>query len=285
MRALCDELRARLAQAREGGGAPARRASPLRGKLPVRERIDLPARPRHARCSSSRRWRPSASTRRGARRRHRHRHRHGARPRVRDRRQRRHRQRRHVLPADGQEAPARAGDRAREPPAVHLPRRLRRRLPAAAGRGLPRPRPLRAHLLQPGAHVGGRHSAAGRRDGLVHGRRRLRARDVRPERDRAGHRHDLPGRPAAREGRDRRGGDRRGARRRRRARAHLGRGRRARRAPTSTPSRCCARRWRASGRRRALARAAARPRSRPTIRRSCPASSRPTSARRSTCAR
>ena len=40
---------------------------------------------------------------------------------------------------------------AAEPPALHLPRGLRRRLPAAAGRGLPRPRPLRPHLLQPGA--------------------------------------------------------------------------------------------------------------------------------------
>ena len=42
----------------------------------------------------------------------------------------------------------------REPPALRLPRRLRRRVPAAAGRGLPRPRSLRPHLLQPGAHVG-----------------------------------------------------------------------------------------------------------------------------------
>ena len=37
-----------------------------------------------------------------------------------------------------------------EPAAVHLPGRLRRRVPAAAGRGLPRPRALRPHLLQPG---------------------------------------------------------------------------------------------------------------------------------------
>ena len=45
-----------------------------------------------------------------------------------------------------------------EPPAVHLPGRFRRRLPAAAGRGLPRPRALRPHLLQPGEHVGARAS-------------------------------------------------------------------------------------------------------------------------------
>ena len=46
----------------------------------------------------------------------------------------------------------------------------------------------------------------------------------RRDRDRARHRHDLPRRPAAREGGDGRGGHRRGARRRGRARAHLGRG-------------------------------------------------------------
>jgi 3-methylcrotonyl-CoA carboxylase beta subunit len=48
----------------------------------------------------------------------------------------------------------RAQEIAQEPPAVHLPGGFRRRLPAQAGRGLPRPRPLRAHLLQPGQHVG-----------------------------------------------------------------------------------------------------------------------------------
>jgi 3-methylcrotonyl-CoA carboxylase beta subunit len=41
-----------------------------------------------------------------------------------------------------------------EPAAVHLPRRLRRRLPARPGRGVPRPRALRPHLLQPGHDVG-----------------------------------------------------------------------------------------------------------------------------------
>ena len=57
-------------------------------------------------------------------------------------------------PDHGQEAPPRAAGRAREPAAVRLPRRLGRRVPAAAGRGLPRPRSLRPHLLQPGADVG-----------------------------------------------------------------------------------------------------------------------------------
>ena len=55
--------------------------------------------------------------------------------------------------ADGQEAPAGPGDRPPEPPAVRLPGRFGRRVPAAPVRGLPRPRPLRPDLLQPGAHV------------------------------------------------------------------------------------------------------------------------------------
>ena len=86
-----------------------------------------------------------------------------------------------------------------------------------AGRGLPRPRALRPDLLQPGARCRARrHPADRRRARLLHGRRRLRPGDER----RGGHRpqpgHDLPRRPAAGEGRDRRGRHRRGARRRRR---------------------------------------------------------------------
>ena len=122
---------------------------------------------------------------------------------MRDRRQRRHGQGRHVLPADGQEAPARAGGRRAEPPAVHLPRRLGRRVPAAPGRGLPRPRPLRPDLLQPGPPVRGRHPADRGRHGLLHGRRRLRPGDERRDDHRQGHGHDLHRRPAAREGGDR----------------------------------------------------------------------------------
>ncbi len=49
-----------------------------------------------------------------------------------------------------------------------------RRVPSAAGRGLPRPRPLRPHLLQPGAAVGSRHPADRGRHGLVHRGRRVR---------------------------------------------------------------------------------------------------------------
>ena len=104
------------------------------------------------------------------------------------RRQRRHRQGRHLLPAHGQEASARAADRAREPAAVRLPGRFGRRVPAAAGRGLSRSGALRTHLLQPGAHVGRRHPADRGRDGLVHGRRRLRPGDVGRDDHRQGHR-------------------------------------------------------------------------------------------------
>ena len=69
------------------------------------------------------------------------------------------------------------------------------------------------------------HSADRRGDGIVHGGRRVRARDVRrvDHRPRAG--DDLPRRSAAGEGRDRRDRVGRGAGRRRRPHADLGRGR------------------------------------------------------------
>ena len=70
-----------------------------------------------------------------------------------------------------------------------------------------------------------RHPADRRGHGLVHGRRRLRPGDERRVGDREEPGHDLPRRPAAGEGRDRRGRHRRGPRRRRRARPHV-RGRR-----------------------------------------------------------
>ena len=97
---------------------------------------------------------PTACTTTMSRRRHDHRHRPCQRRGVHDRRQRCHGQGRHLLPDDGEEAPARAGDRRAERSALHLPGRLRRRIPAAPGRGLSRPRSFRPHLLQPGQHVG-----------------------------------------------------------------------------------------------------------------------------------
>ena len=59
-----------------------------------------------------------------------------------------------LLPPHREEASAGAGDRGGEPAAVPLSRRFGRRLPAAAGGGVSRPRALRPDLLQPGADVG-----------------------------------------------------------------------------------------------------------------------------------
>ena len=97
--------------------------------------------------------------------------------------------------------------------------------------------------------------------------------------------HDLPRRPAAREGRDRRGGDRRGARRRRRAHAHLGR-----RRPPGDRRRRRARASRATSSRAAAAAAAGAARARDArgaglrSRASSTASCRATRASPTTCA-
>ncbi len=206
MRALVQELRAKTAdpdRPRRGRRRPLDRPPP-RARQAARPRAHRPAaRPRRAVPRAERPGRERPVRRRCTGRRHRDRHRRGQRHRVRHRRQRRHGQGRHLLPADGQEAPAGAGDRAREPPPLPLPGRLRRRLPAAPGRGLPRPRPLRPHLLQPGAHERRRHPADRPGHGLVHRRRRVRAGDERRDGHRPRHRHHLPGRPAAGPGSDR----------------------------------------------------------------------------------
>ncbi len=186
MEALVAELRERRAlvarrRRREGASSGTARA----GKLTARERIDRLVDPGIGVPRAERARGVGAVRRRRAVGRDRHRDRRRRGPPVRDRRQRRDGQGRLVLPADREEAPARAGGGAPEPAAVPLPRRLRRRLPAAAGRGLPRPRPLRPDLLQPGAPVGARDPPDRGRDGLVHGRRRLRARHVGRDRDRA----------------------------------------------------------------------------------------------------
>ncbi len=73
------------------------------------------------------------------------------------------------------------------------------------------------------------------RDGLVHGRRRLRAGDERRDHHRQGPGHDLPRRAAAGEGRDRRDRRRRDTGRRGRAYGHLGRRRSLRRERRATP--------------------------------------------------
>ncbi len=219
---LIADLQTRLERVRAGGGERSRERHVARGKLLPRDRVERLCDPGAPFLELQRAGRRGALRRRRARRRDRSPASavvHGRRGRR--RRQRRDGQGRHLLPDDGQEAPARAGDRAAQPAAVRLPRRLGRRVPADAGRGLPRPRALRPDLLQPGDDVRAGHPADRVRHGLVHGRRRVRPGDERRDGDRPRAGHDLPRRPAAREGGDRRGGDGRGARRRRRPRAHV----------------------------------------------------------------
>ena len=184
-RANAERMRALVAElARAPRRSGARRAG-ARARAPRRARQAAAARPRdepaRSRLAVSRTL--AARRQRHVRRRHpwrrpHHRHRPRRRPRMHDRVQRLHHQGRHLLSDDGEEASARAGDRAREPAAVHLSRRFRRRQPAAPDRGVSRPRAFRPHLLQPGDAVGVRHPADRRGDGLVHRRRRLRAGDV-----------------------------------------------------------------------------------------------------------
>ena len=152
MRALVDDLHAQFAKVEAGGGEAARSKHTARGKLLPRDRVAqlldpgtpfLEVAPLAAHAMYH-----GAAPGAGPDRRHRPRERR----RLHDRVQRRDGEGRHLLSRDGQEAPARAGDRRAEPPALHLPGRFGRRQPAEPGRGVPRPRPLRPHLLQPGQH-------------------------------------------------------------------------------------------------------------------------------------
>src|ERR1051325_2571250 len=129
------------------------------------------ARRRHAlpRALAARRARHVRGRGRRAGRRHRHGRRARAGARVPHRRQRRHGQGRHLLSDHREEASPRAGSGDAEPAAVHLPRRLRRRVSPSAGRGLSGSGALRAHLLQPGRHVGRGDSADVRGHRHVHG--------------------------------------------------------------------------------------------------------------------
>ena len=188
---------------------PHRAPSGFRHALPRDRR---PGRPRHVRRGCALR---------GAR--HRHRPREGTRGHGGG--ERRHREGRHLLPAHGQEAPAGPGDRPGEPAALRLPRGLGWGLPASPGRGLPRPRPFRPHLLQRSADERPGHPPDQRGPRLVHGRGSLRPRDERRSGDREGPRDHLPGRSAPREGGHRRGGHRRRAGRGRRPLPHERRGR------------------------------------------------------------
>ena len=137
---------------------------------------------------------------------------------MRDRRQRRHGQGRHLLSDDREEAPARAGDRAREPPAVHLSGRFRRRhscrcrtrssptASTSAASSTTR-RSMSAAGIPQIAVVMGSCTAGGAYVPAMSDETIIVQEPG----------HDLPRRPAAGEGRDRRGRQRRGARRRRRA--------------------------------------------------------------------
>src|ERR1041385_7134814 len=130
MEQLVSELRERTAQVARGGGEKALEKHRSRGKLTARERIDRLVDPDSAflELSALAAWdlydgaAPGAGIVTGI----------GVvegRGGVVVRREGRDGQGRHVFPADGQEAPAGAGDRPPEPPAVPLPRRLGRRLP------------------------------------------------------------------------------------------------------------------------------------------------------------
>jgi hypothetical protein len=123
---------------------------------------------------------------------------------MRHRLQRLDHQGRHLLPDDGEKASAGARDRARESAAVHLSRRLRRRQSAASDRRISRPRSFRPHFLQPGDHVGGRHSPDRGRHGVLHCRRRLCAGDVGRDHHRSQSRHDFSRWTAAGQSRHRR---------------------------------------------------------------------------------
>ena len=196
----------RLAAARLGGGERSRARHAARGKLLPRDRVDTlldPGSPflELAPLAADGMYGGAGPGRRGDRR-----DRPGQRPRVRDRRQRRHGQGRHVLPDDGQEAPAGPGGGAARTacPCLYLV--------DSGGAFLPMQDevfPDREHFgrifYNQATDVRRRHPADRRRARLLHGGRRVRPGDERRGRDRPQPGHDLPGRPAAGEGGDRRG--------------------------------------------------------------------------------
>ena len=182
MRRLVADFRDKAAIVERGGSDEARERHRSRGKLLPRDTAGAAARFRLAVPRDRAVRRLGSLWRRHRLGRPDRRHRPRRRPRSDDRRQRRHGEGRHLLSAHREEASARAGDRAAEQSALHLPRRFRRRQSAEPGRGVSRPRAFRPHLLQPGQHERGRHSADRLRHGLVHGGRRLCARDVRRDR-------------------------------------------------------------------------------------------------------
>ena len=123
-----DDLRATASAIATGSDPKSRERHVARGKLLPRDRVDGAARSGHAvprarrssprtACTTTRRRRAGIITGIGR----------VAGREVRDRLQRRDGEGRHLLSDHGEEAPARAGDRAAEPPAVRLSRRFGRR--------------------------------------------------------------------------------------------------------------------------------------------------------------
>ena len=184
MQIMVDDLRAKVDRGGAGGGAAASAKHVARGKLLPRDRVADAARPGHAVPRDSASSPPTACTTTTA-------------PaagiitgigRVAGREcmivvQRRHGEGRHLLPDDGEEAPARAGDRrcrtacrasTWSTPAAPSCRMQDEVFPDREHFG--RIFYNQANMSAPG------HPADRRGDGLVHRRRRLRAGDVRRER-------------------------------------------------------------------------------------------------------
>ena len=206
-----DDLAAQEDRIRLGGGPKAIDRQHEKGRLTARERIAKLVDPGD-RFFELGLWAALGHVRRVGRRpvgRRRHRRRHRRRPARDGHRQRRHGEGRRVLPDDLQEGAPGPADRPREPPAARLPRRFRRRVPAAAGRGVPGRGRLRPHLPQQRGHLRGRHPAVRRDHGQLRRRRRLPAGAVRQAADDRGER-PVPRRPGAGEGGDRAGGRPRG---------------------------------------------------------------------------
>jgi hypothetical protein len=178
MRGLVGDLQARRAQAALGGPEKSRTRHVGRGKLLPRDRVMNLIDPGSPFLELS----PLAANGlyddaiHGAGTHYRHRPHRG--PRMHGRVQRLHHQRRHLFPDDGEETPARSGNRARKPAALHLLGGQRRRQSSASDRSVSRPRAFRPHFLQPGHALVASHSADRRGDGLLHRRRRLCAGDV-----------------------------------------------------------------------------------------------------------
>ena len=126
------------------------------------------------------------------------------------------------FPAHGEEASARAGDRAREPAALHLSGRFRRRQPAAPG---PRSSPTAIISAASSTTRPTCPPPASPQIAVVMGSCTAGGAYVPAMSDETHHRaqpgHHFSRRPAAGEGRDRRGGERGRARRRRRPYAPL----------------------------------------------------------------